>query len=70
MGRRVSTFQALADQDFCISERLHIKGDFPLRGLTPLTQSLNLSTEVPVNREFQIVRNCIQNNIADPPIRR
>lgn len=69
-GRRVSTFQAFADQDFCISELLHIKEDCPLGLLTPLTKSLNLRTEVPINGEFRIVRNYIQTSIAVLPVRK
>jgi hypothetical protein len=34
--RRVSTFQAFADGDFCISKLLYIKGGFVLGLLTPL----------------------------------
>lgn len=71
MEKRVSTFQAFADQDFCICELLHIKEDFLLGLLTPLTKSLNLRTgEVSVSEEFRIVRSCIQTIKAVLPFRR
>ena len=54
-----------------VSELLHIKEDFPLGLLTPLTKSLNIRTEeVPVSGVLQVVRSCIQTKIAVLPIRK